>query len=89
MGKELRGKYLSFLLALSSAQFRFILFTEAISDREEVPTTLLVHVPYIGLLTSIFRVWFVNQMHQKEPKKFDNRNRHTQLKTLFSWDMKL
>ena len=67
--------FLSFLFALSSTQFRFVLFAETVSDGEEVPTTLLVHVPYIGLLTSVFRVRFVDQMHQEEPA-CDNRIQH-------------
>jgi hypothetical protein len=66
-GKEIVVVFLSFLLALSSTQFHFVLFAEAVSDWEEVPTTLLVHVPYIGLLTGVLRVRFVDQMHQEEP----------------------
>ncbi len=65
-----------FLLALSSAQFYFVLLTEAISDGEEVPTTLLVHIPDVGLLTGVFRVRFVDQMHQEEPARTREEEAH-------------
>lgn len=34
------------------AQLVFVLFTEAISSREEIPAAFLVHLPHVGLLQS-------------------------------------
>jgi len=46
--------------ASSATELLFILFTETISHREEVPTPLLVHVPHVRFLSGIFRVRFVD-----------------------------
>ena len=59
--------WLLLLLALSSAQFGFVLFAEAVSNWEEIPATLLIHIPDIRLLTRVLCIGFVNQMHQEEP----------------------
>jgi hypothetical protein len=55
-----------FSLAAATSQF-IILLPEAVTNREEVPAPLLIHVPYIRLLTGVLRVWFVDKMHQEEP----------------------
>lgn len=44
----------------------FVLFSEAIAGREEVPATLFVQLPHVRLLTGVFGVGFVDQMHEKE-----------------------
>lgn len=44
----------------------FVLLPEAVTDREEVPATLRVHVPYVCFLTGVFRVWFIDEMHKEE-----------------------
>ena len=54
-------------LSFLATQFRFVLFAEAFTDREEIPASLLVHVPYVSFLTSVFRIRFVDQMHKEEP----------------------
>lgn len=59
-------------LSTTSFQFSFILLTEAVTNWEEVPTTLLVHIPNICFLTCVFCIWFVNQMHQEEPVIIQN-----------------
>lgn len=53
-------------LAAATAKFIFILFPETVTNWEEVPATLLVHVPNKRFLTSVFCVGFVDQMHQEE-----------------------
>jgi hypothetical protein len=63
--RELRATC-HFNLAAATSQF-IILLSEAVANREEVPAPLLIHVPYICLLTSVFCVWFVDKMHQEEP----------------------
>ena len=55
-----------FNLAAATSQF-IILLPEAVTNRKEVPAPLLIHVPYVCLLTSVLRVWFVDKMHQEEP----------------------
>lgn len=42
------------------------MFTETITDWEKVPAPLLIHIPYVRFLTSVFRVRFIDQMHQEE-----------------------
>jgi len=54
-------------LSTASSQFIFVLLSEAVTDREEVPASLLVHVPHVRLLTRVLRVRFVDQVHQEEP----------------------
>lgn len=49
--------------ASSAAKLLFVLFTETVSYREEVPTPLLIHVPDVRFLAGIFRVRFIDQMH--------------------------
>jgi len=48
------------------AQFVLVLFSEAIANREEVPTPLLVHFPHIRFLTRVFGIGFVDEMHEEE-----------------------
>jgi hypothetical protein len=55
-----------FILATTTSQF-IILLPEAVTNREEVPTPLLIHIPYICLLTCILCVWFVDEMHKEKP----------------------
>lgn len=55
-------------LATTSTEFIFILFAEAVTDREEVPASLLIHIPHICFLTCILCIWFVDQMHQEKPE---------------------
>jgi len=55
-----------FNLAAATSQF-IILLSEAVTNREEVPAPLLIHVPYVRLLTGVLCVWFVDEMHQEEP----------------------
>lgn len=69
LGKK---KFFESLIATTTAtasQFRLVLFSEAVSCREKVPAPLLVHVPYISLLTGILSFILVDQVHQEEPKK--------------------
>lgn len=44
-----------------------VLFPEAVTDREEVPAPLLVHVPHVRLLASVFSLILIDQVHQEEP----------------------
>ena len=46
-----------------------MLLDEAVTNREEVPTALLVELPDIGLLTSVLCVWLVDQVHDEEPRQ--------------------
>lgn len=55
------GRYLgSSACAASTGEFFFVLFPEAVADREEVPAPLLVHVPYVRLLTRVLCLVFVD-----------------------------
>lgn len=40
--------------------YRLVLLAEAITDREEIPTPLLIHVPHVRFLTGVFGVWFID-----------------------------
>jgi len=53
-------------LAPSSSKFTLILFPEAVSSGEEVPTPFFIHVPDIGFLASIIILILVDQIHQEE-----------------------
>lgn len=50
----------------AAREFILILLTEAVTDWEEVPATLLIHVPDVRFLTGVLCVRFVNQMHKEE-----------------------
>lgn len=54
-------------LSTTTAQFIFILFPKAVTNWEEVPASLLVHIPDIRFLPSVFCIWLINQMHQEKP----------------------
>jgi len=54
-----------FMLGISGLLFR--LFAETITNREEVPASLLVHVPNIRFLSRVLRVRFIDEMHDEEP----------------------
>jgi hypothetical protein len=51
---------------LTSSDFILILLPETVTNREEVPTSLLIHVPNVCLLTSVLRVRFIDKMHKEE-----------------------
>lgn len=55
------------LLTPASTELIFILLAETVSDGEEVPATLLVHIPDVRFLTRVLSVRFVDQVHQEEP----------------------
>lgn len=57
------------VLSTASTKFLFILFAEAVTNGEEVPTSLLVHVPHVRFLTCVFCIWFIDQVHQEEPTR--------------------
>jgi len=57
-------------LTFSSAQFVFVLLTETVTNREEIPATLLVHIPHVRFLACILCVRFIDQMHEEEPKTY-------------------
>jgi hypothetical protein len=59
-------------LATSSSQFILILLAETVTNREEVPAPLLIHIPDVGFLTGVLSVWLVDQMHQEEPERKKN-----------------
>ena len=69
------GRFFFKSLTTSAAtfQFRFVLFTEAVSCREKVPTASLVHVPYIGLLAGVLRFILVDQVHKEKPLKREKK----------------
>lgn len=48
------------LATATAAQFVLILFPEAVTNREEVPASLLVHVPHVRFLTGVLRVRFID-----------------------------
>lgn len=54
-------------LSTTTTQLLFILFAETVTNWEEVPASLLIHVPNIGFLTCVFCIWLIDQMHQEEP----------------------
>lgn len=47
-------------------QLVLVLLTETVSSREEVPASLLVHLPHIGLLTRVLSLVLVDQVHEEE-----------------------
>jgi hypothetical protein len=49
-----------------------ILFPEAVTNKEEVPAPLSIHVPHIGLLACILCIRFVDEMHKKNLLPKDN-----------------
>lgn len=67
---------LSFLLLLSVvrlggvggslSQLILILLPEAVTGREEVPASLLVHLPHVRLLSCMFCFIFIDEIHQEE-----------------------
>jgi hypothetical protein len=59
------------LLSTAATQLVFVLLPEAVTDWEEVPAALLVHVPHVRLLTRVLCVRLIDQVHQEEPKKQD------------------
>jgi hypothetical protein len=44
-----------------------VLFSEAVTDGEEVPAALLVKIPNIRLLASVLRFVLVDKVHDEEP----------------------
>lgn len=48
------------LATATAAQFVLVLFPEAVTNREEVPASLLVHVPHVRFLTGVLGVRFVD-----------------------------
>jgi hypothetical protein len=42
------------------------LFSKAVSHWEKVPASLLIHIPNVCLLTGIFRIGLIDQVHQEE-----------------------
>ena len=50
-----------------SSKFVFVLFSEAVTCGEELPTPLLVLPPHVRLLTRELRLVLVDQVHQEEP----------------------
>ena len=43
------------------------MLSEALTHREEIPTSLRIHVPHVCLLARIFSVRLVDQMHEEKP----------------------
>ncbi len=50
-----------------SAELFLILFSKTVTDRKEIPGSLLIHVPHVCFLTSVLCVRLVNQVHKEEP----------------------
>ena len=58
----------------AALELRFVLFSETISSREEIPTPFFVHLPDIGLLTGVLSLILVDQVHQEEPEIDNNQD---------------
>ncbi|KZC04422.1 hypothetical protein WN55_02785 [Dufourea novaeangliae] len=61
------------LLLLRLFLYCLVLLAEAVTDREEVPTPLLVHVPHVRFLTGVFGVWYLQMVISDQHSERNDR----------------